>query len=431
MSRAGFTLVATIFSLPMLIVSSARAQAPSYFTHYDPLKVHNYYLAMSSTDWNTVKGDTTYAIEKPAYFNDNTESKILISVRRKPTLAVSNKVSLKFDINQYFDGTVWHGVKKASLENGQQSSCGPISEGLAWYVQDRAAEYLRTSKGIDYKPGKFTFANVYVNGVNQGLYTSVEQVDKQFLRNRSLWVPGETWLYKQQDVNNTEQDEGPTPTSPTMSVLNYQPFNTRGASPPGDDVLSSQLPTYINMDAWLTMGAVNAFTSNPDNLFAKGKNYFWADYEDNTVMKRQYFPWDLDGVFPLTNWTSNIYSPGNLGTYADLVLGTPAFRDRYNEIMLDLLNGPLSVQSLHAYLNQLQPIISPHVLADPNNGIGDPALKFQQLRDYITNRHANVLGQVQTDMLTSGGQSVGIPEPTGLAILISISAIWVHRRKRT
>jgi spore coat protein CotH len=421
----------SVLMLPLMLVliaPLARAQAPTNATHYDPLKVHNYYLSMSSTDWTTVKGDSTFTIEKPAWFCDNTEAKILIAVRRKPTLAVSNKVSLKFDINQYFDGTVWHGVKKASLENGQQSTAGPISEGLGWYVHVKAGEYLKT-KGIDYQPGKFTFANVYVNGVNQGLYTSVEQVDKQFLRNRSLWTAGETWLYKQQDVNTTEQDEGPTATSPTLSVLNYQPFNTRGPTPPGQDVVATQLSQYVNMDAWLTMGAVNAFTANPDNLFAKGKNYFWSDYQDNLVTKRHYFPWDLDAVFPGTNVNGSIYGGGNLGTYADLVLGNPAFRGRYNEIMLDLLSGPLSVSSLHAYLNQLQPIISPHVLADPNNGIGDPALKFQQLRDFITARHANILSQVNADMAAVGREAV-LPEPA-CPMLVLLAASAVLRRRRT
>src|SRR5688572_451990 len=334
---------------------------------------------MNSTDWNTVKGDTSYTIEKPAWFNADNEAKILISVRRKPTLAQGNKVSLKLDINQYFDGTVWHGVKKASLENGQQSTV--LAEALAWHFQVQAAKHMNL-QGANYHPGKFTFSNVFVNGQAQGLYTHVEQVDKQFLRNRDMWIAGETWLYKQQDVNNTEFDEGPSPTSPTKAALNFAPFGSGGTTP-DQATLTTLLPQYINMDAWLTMGAVNAFSSNPDNLFYKGKNYFWSDYEDNLAFKRSYYPWDVDGAMGLAATTRSIYGGG---PYDDLVLDHPVFRQRYNEIMLDLLSGPLSVSTLHQYLNQLEPILSPHVLADPNNNMGSPSAKFQWARDWITQR---------------------------------------------
>ena len=417
--------------LSLLIVialaATAHAQAPTYVTHMDPLTVHNYYLTMSSTDWTTVKGDSTYTIEKPAWLNANIESKTLISVRRKPTLPVNQKVSLKFDINQYFDGVVWHGMKKASIENGQQATYGIISEGLAWYTHVKAAEHLRSTLGIDYNPGRFTYANVYVNGQLQGLYTNVAQVDKQHLRNSDKWVAGETWLYKQQDVNTTEQEIGPLTPSPTKALLNYKPFDTRGASTPSDDVLYTQLSQYINMDGWLVMGACNAFASNPDNLFAKGKNYFWSDYEDNLTYKRQYFPWDLDAGF--MDATRSIYGDGNLGTYADAVLGVPQFRDRYNQIMLSLLNGPLSTSSLQAYLNQLEPILSPSILADPNNGIGSPSAAFTNLRNWVATRNANIMSQINADM-AARGVAVGIPEPGAAVLLLALAPATLSRRRR-
>ena len=119
-----------------------------------------------------------------------------------------------------------------------------------------AAQHVN-QQGFNYRPGKFTFANVIVNGANQGIYVHVEQPDKQFLRNRDQWVTGETWLYKQQEVAVTELHEGSTTPSPTRNVLNYYPFEFYGPPMPSDAVLLTQLPQYINMDAWLTLGAVN------------------------------------------------------------------------------------------------------------------------------------------------------------------------------
>src|SRR5687767_2478219 len=110
---------ALVAVMALTLMAELRAQSPSYFSTYDPLKVDNYYLTMDSNDWNTIKGDNTFSIVKPAYFNITGESKILIGVNRKPTLVVSSKVGLKFDINEYFDQNVWHGVKKLSMENGE------------------------------------------------------------------------------------------------------------------------------------------------------------------------------------------------------------------------------------------------------------------------------------------------------------------------
>ena len=263
---------------------------------------------------------------------------------------------------EYFDGQVWHGVKKISLENGE--GAGVLNEGMAWYLHGRAAAHVN-QQGFDYHPGKFTFANVYVNGVNQGMYTHVEQPDKQFLRNRDQWVAGQTWLYKQQMPEITELHEGPTALSPTRSVLNYFPFEFYGPPAPSDAVLLTQLPQHINMDAWLTMGAVNAFTGNGDMLFSKGKNFWFVDYEDNLVMKRRYTPWDLDAVFSGSGVSRSIYasSGGSGAGYVNMLFDIPEFRMRYNEIMLDLLNGPLSVSEMHGYLNRLEPI-APRRLAE-------------------------------------------------------------------
>ena len=405
-------------ALAALIVSLhagyACAQAPTYSTLYNPLQVQNLYLSMNSTDWNTIKNDSQFNTEVPAWFNATGESKILIAVRRKPTGIVQNKVALKFDINEYFDNQVWHGVKKISLENGEAASV--LNEGFAWYVHGKAAEHVN-QKGYDYRPGKFTFANVHVNGANQGMYVHVEQPDKTFLRNRDKWVPGETWLFKQQDVNATELHEGSASPSPTQTALNFYPFNVLGPPAPSDATLVNLLPQYINMDAWLTMGAVNAFTGNGDMLFSKGKNFFWADYEDATTMKRQYVPWDLDAVFSGGGVSRSIYagSGGGGAAYVEMMWDIPTFRARYNEIMLDLLNGPLAVANLHAYLNQLEPIA-------PGAG------SFQALRDFVTARHAFVLNEVQNDW--AGTNAMTLPEPGGAIVLLMAGLAATMRRKR-
>jgi hypothetical protein len=394
------------------IAQTVRAQSPSYAGLYNPLNVFNLHFEMDPLDWAAVQADTTLDLEKPAWLYADGESKMLVAIRRKTLYNNGNKFGLKIDINEYFDENTWHGVKKMSLESDAEDV---ISEGLAWYMHRQAA----TLPGDNYRPGLAAWVNVSMNGENIGVYANVEQVDKRFLRNRDLWTSGETWLYKQGDIGPPDLEEGPSATSPTKAALNYSPFSGATAPPAGYE---QQLETLIDMKGMLTLGAVNAFTTNEDELFTKGKNVWFADFDEG---ERLYFPWDLDSVFKTTNHP--IY--GTKTAYQTRIVNNPHFRVQYNQIMLDLLNGPMSDTELNSFLDALESELTPWLLADPNGDVPNPAARFDDLRSWITARRLNVLSQVQADMalLESGGY---LPEPSiGAATLLG--AAWVVRRRRS
>jgi hypothetical protein len=395
----------------LLSAADARAQSPTYASLYDPLHVDNLNLEMTPADWAFVQGDTTLSVEKPAWLSADGESKLLVAVRRKSESVIGEKISLKIDINEYFDQNTWHGVKKLSLENGFDTDV--ISEGLAWYMHRVAA----TLPGDDYAPALASWVNVKVNGSTIGVYASVEQPDKRFLRNRDLWTGGETWLYKGQRNGPHLLEEGPSQSSPTTSALNYSPFNNSKTAPPAG--YEAQLETLIDMRGMLVLGAVDAFTANSDNLFNRGHNDFFADVADG---KRRYFPWDLDAVF--TSTTAPIY--GTAHAYQQYILNNPQFRDDYNAIMLELLDGPLSVASLNGFIDQLEPELTPWLLADPNSNIDSVSGEFSGLRNWISARHANVLSQVQADVASS----TATPEPAAAGWISMAGALLMMRHRR-
>ena len=142
------------------------------------------------------------------------------------------------------------------------------------------------------------------------------------------------------------------------------------------------------------MGAVNAFLGHGDYLFSKGKNIYFADYLGGS--KRLYLPWDLDSVMSQVN--HNIFNPGD--HYADELLAVPLFRDQYKTILSDLLDGSMHVYEMHAFLDQMEPILTPWLLLDANNQLGDAngiASKFQGLKDWVVHRDAIVRAQIAND----------------------------------
>jgi spore coat protein CotH len=376
------------------------AHAQDWPDVFNPFQILTLNLELSATDWDTIRRDTTNEIEVPAQFWADGETPILVSVRRKSSRALPSesdpiKVGLKVDINELVDGQKWRGLTKLSLENGADS--GVVEEGLAWNLHRLAAG------SYGYEAALASWVQLRVNGELIGVYVNAEQRDKQMLRNRGLWVAGETWLYDQDDIGLPALEEGEGP-DPIFDALCYAPFRPpdkkgSGACPtPSDAVLAVQLPQLINMNGMLTQGAVDAYTDNHDSLLGHGKNFQFADFSDPGLTgkdtRRLYFPWDLDAVFRSTS--GNIYASKDgrrltTSPYQEIILRHPTFRAQYNQIMINLLDGPLSVSNVHAFLNQAEATISDALAADP---YPTEAGGFQRLRQWVAERDANIRAQV-------------------------------------
>lgn len=406
------------------------AQANQSAAVYDPSQLLGLNVELSEQDYQTIRYDETFDIEVPAQFwADGDAERFNVTIRRKSATAIGDKISYRMTITSRTDDAgieTWRDVKTLSLENGDDQDV--VKEGLAWYLH-------RLAGTTDYRPGLAAWAeltlHVVVSGVDefgqpfsyvderpQGLYVNVEMVDKQFLKNRDLWVSDQSWLYKQDDIGLPELKDWPLDDemaefpSPAYEALSYSPFQAevrvrkRVVNPtPGDSILQQDLQGWVNMEALLRLGAVNAYTANPDELFNHGKNFYWADYNGTGDDRRLYFPWDLDSAIQGTS--AGIYATVEHGRrkstvtqhpYQSVILNHPAYRTQFNAIMASLLDGPMSVAAVHQFLDQAEALLSPALLADPNAKIGTTpeavAEHFSSLRAWIVDRHAHVRSQL-------------------------------------
>lgn len=397
-----------VFTLVLVLVCAASgANAQAWPDVFNPFQILTLNLQLADQDWDTIRHDTTNEIEVPAWFWADGETPILVSVRRKSSRALPSeanpiKIGLKIDINELVDGQKWRDLTKVSLENGADS--GVLQEGLAWNLHRLA------SGSYGYQAAYASWVQLRVNGQLIGVFVNAEQRDKQMLRNRGLWIDDETWIFDQDDIGVPEIEEGDG-FSPTYDLLCYVPFRVEGkkssgACPTPTDVeLANQLPLLINMQGMLTQGAVDAYTDNPDALLSHGKNFQFVDFIDpnNTGKdtRRLYFPWDLDAVFRSTS--GSIYAAGSgrkmsRSPYQEVILSHPAFRTQYNQIMIDLLNGPLSVANVQTFLNQAESVISTALANDPfPTTDGSPADEFARLRAWVAARDVNIRNQVSVN----------------------------------
>ena len=424
-SKRKFSLVLLLVLTTILLGTSAvGAQDPPHLDWpdlYDPFQLLTLHLEMDPGDWNTIVGDTTFDKEFPAQFwaeGDVGQEPILISVRRKSADPIEQKVSLKLDLNEYKNdpggASEWHGVKKLSLENGDDIN--PVTEGMAWYLHRLASG----PEGYGYQPGLAAWVKLYVNGDYLGVYVNVEQPDKAFLNNHDFWQGGdETWLYKYSDIDSPEIKEGPEDEagnpidSPTFGALCYSPFQGKNATcdTPNEGPLATELPGYVNMQGLLTLGAVNAFAYAPDALFSKGKNYYFIDTLNGPT--RKYIPWDLDSAFVTKKVTASIYDRGQgQGTdFEKYIIDNPTFHAQYNRIMCALITGPMDPDDVVPDVDAFELLLTDALAADPNNNLeGEPIDDFfDTIRQFLLDRDVNVHGQLaQEPALTPDHPAVTI-----------------------
>lgn len=419
------TGLAALWLAPVMM---AAYPAPATWSEvYNPSALLNLHVRLTALDYATIRHDETFDIKVPAEFwVDNITpdpGAWRITIRRKSATPIGEKISYRIAFESKIGGgsSRWVNLKSLSLENGDDQDV--VSEGFAWFLH-------RQAWSADYLPGLAAWTTLTLHLVNedgstevkpQGVYVNVELPDKRFLQNRGRWTSTSTsWLYKQDDIGLPELKEwpndstGPESDSPAYQALNYVPFQPavtvrkKVQNPtPSDAQLEADLNHWINMRGMLRLGAVNAFSANPDELFNHGKNFFWADFGDSaaTHSPRLYFPWDLDAAIrsPDASIYGTVSGKGRNLTlkqhpYQEAILNHPTFGPQYDAIMAELLEGPFAVAALQAFLTEAESLLAGALLADPNNRIGNTPAEiaghFNSLRSWVVQRHQNVAAQL-------------------------------------
>ena len=381
--------------------AAAQEEWPAIF---NPFKIETIHIQIDPQKWEAIKRDQNFYdpvlnIREPCLMwmegpnpPNSAATAITVQIRRKSDPALPDegnpqKVSLKIDVNEYVEGQSIRGLKKISLENG--SGNGVVKEGFAMNVHRLAAEAGFYPTNAFYA----SWVRLVVNGEYVGLYTSPEQRDKTFLRNRGMYRERASWLYEVNGGLSLDPTVATTD-SPTHNHLNYLPFRAPNL-PPANFEADAQ--AWVDVHAMLTMAAIEAWMANTDGLFTKsasnqGKNSFCVDFLPSLQHPRIYLPWDLDGGFSNTTW--NIFSGGsgqaNSRQYQRQFLDHYWFGQVYRQLFTELLDGPLSTTSLNAWLDQLEPVLGPALAEDPNADGGSIA----SLRSFISARNTNVRGQI-------------------------------------
>jgi spore coat protein CotH len=203
----------------------------------------------------------------------------------------TEKKSLRVDFDKYVDNQTLYGLEELIL-NCNFGDPSYIREALAYSFFEKA--------GLP--AGKFGFAEVFINSEYIGLYTIVENVDKQYLERNFLNSDGDFFKAKEGgpdlvysgDDGNRYLDDLEMRQGDSASLDRLVEF-IRILNSDVDQKYKDQLSEILNISETLDHFAIDFVISNMDSYIINGNNFFL--YYDTRQKKYRILPWDLNESF--------------------------------------------------------------------------------------------------------------------------------------
>ena len=281
-----------------------------------------------------------------------------------------NKSSFKIDFNEYNDDLEFRGLTKINLNNCITDP-SMLREALSYELFREAGipcsriGFARVRLSVD---GKYEDKNL-------GLFTTVEQVDKRFLKDRYgsskglLLKPSTfgTFRYFGEDWDDYVKPYVPK-SKPTEEqkrrVIDFARLLNEGE----DDAFDAGVEEYLDVDQFIRFVAVNVLLSNLDSFLGGTQNhYVYLEPESN---KFQFLPWDMDhsfGAFILEGspWDRQRLSINNPGGPRNLlierVLKIDRFKELYHRYLAEYLDTIFAEEKMHSQISGAAEFVRPLV----------------------------------------------------------------------
>lgn len=295
---------------------------------------------------------------------------------RGNTSRVSKKKSFKISFNEYVSGRRYQDVKKMNL-NGQHNDPTLIREKLfydSWYKAGLPER--RTS-----------FVRLYINHSYYGLYTNLEEFDKDWLQKvfgeksgnlyKCTWPADLVYLGTDQqtykninsgsvtggrayDLQTNEIADDYSGLVDLITLLNQTP----------DAAFAALIAQKINIDGLLKAFALDVASGNWDDYMYNKNNYFLYQRSDNG--KFEFITYDTDNTFGV-DWVNRDWATRNCLDWlpsgqsrplAEKILAVPEFNAKYQRYLDTIARQIINPEFIFPHIDSLKSLIYNAAIAD-------------------------------------------------------------------
>jgi spore coat protein H len=321
---------------------------------------------------------------------------------------VCKKISLKVKFDKYNDTLRFYSMKLLNLHS--MSADGSK-------MHDMLAYGLFREMGI--MASRCAYANVYINGVHQGLFIAVENVDGRMMKARWYEDPDgnlykEVWPRTEESgyyLNGLQTNEKPEDSPDVSKMVAFA--KAIAASDPA--TFKTNVGPYLDFDYWLHYIAVDRVIHNADGImtwynqpnWVNNHNYYF--YQETAADGKFWIiPWDLhvtyaptDPIFddlrvpewnvkpascqPVTIWGGQSGIPPNCDKLTGLTASV--FWNDFVKIGENMLKGPFAVDRVTARIDSLKSLIDAEVKKDAKINYPTWQANATSLRNTIRTLH--------------------------------------------
>ncbi|MCX8107466.1 MAG: CotH kinase family protein [Verrucomicrobiae bacterium] len=334
----------------------------------------------------------------------------------------TGKISLKVDLNDNVRGRRLAGVSKLNLHNN-------ITD--ASWMNEVLAHRLFRDAGVAAPRTAYARVNLEVVGHDGaryiGLYSIVENVDRDFLQDRfgtrsgAIFKPvtsrpftdmGDDWsLYEQ-----VYDPKTPLSKAEAARVISFCKLVSHG----DDAEFEMRLPEFLDLDQFARFMAVTAFLSNFDSILMVGQNYYV--YLSSGTGKFVFIPWDLDhsfGQYPLAasqeeRENLDIHRPWRgENPFLERVFKVRMFKELYLGYLKEFNNTIFRPERFHEQVNELARVLRPHVRDESEEKLArfDRVVAGECIQRVLLGRLPQRLGSPETTFTPQLATNVHLPVP--------------------
>lgn len=406
-------------------------------TLFDQSKVSSVYISIDPDSLEVILTDVLSDHYYKALFvyddGENKDTVTNIGFRlRGNTSRYAQKKSFKISFNEYQSGRRYQGVKKINL-NGQHNDPTMVREKLFYDTWAKAGMPERRT----------SFVRLYINAEYFGLYTNLEEMDKDWLdrvygeNDGNLYKctypadlvyagtlqetyknieSGSTTGGRAYDLQTNEAEDDYSDLVSLIYILNQ----------PADDVFAAAISARLDVPKFLKAYAIDVATGNWDDYMYNKNNYFLYHHPDTDMF--EFISYDTDNTFGV-DWVNRDWATRNCldwHTHSEprplstKILAIPAFYQMYVRYLDTIARQIISPNVIFSHIDSLKMLINDaaatdtyrtldygYTLADFNNGFTQSIDNHTPygIKPFLTKRSTTILQQLPSNDITEASGS--------------------------
>lgn len=287
---------------------------------------------------------------------------------RGNTSLQAQKKSFKLSFNEYVEGRKYQGVRKLNLR-GSHNDPTMIREKLFYDVWNKAGMPNR----------RVSFVKLYINDEYRGLYSNVEEIDKEWLEDafgndegnlfKCTYPADLNYMGNSQDtykaiMNNPEERAYDLTTNETEDNYIRLVQLIARLNQPVTANYPAEISAVLNVESVLKSFALDVVSGNWDDYFYNKNNYYL--YDNPATGKFEFFTFDTDNTFGV-DWLGKDWAKrdcmawqksGEARPLATKLLAVPAFRERFIHHLDSISRYIVHPDSIFPRINALHNLIT-------------------------------------------------------------------------